>query len=151
MASDQAPELLPCPWCKGRDISILPCGQDYGQGLCNGCLARGPLADEIGDWTMPHRAWNRRADASPLPPPGSAAEAEMVERGAKAILRASSERYAADAALLDEHWKWYLDGRANPDSCVHYSNPGRAHRDARAALRAAFAKGGESAGEGRSG
>ena len=37
------------------------------------------------------RARNRRADASPLPPPGSAGEAEMVERMARAIIDPRSD------------------------------------------------------------
>jgi len=47
------------------------------------------------------RARNRRADASPLPPPGSAGEAEMVERALRAFRNAviSGERVNNGAML----------------------------------------------------
>lgn len=73
-----------------------------------------------------------RADASPLPPPGSAAEAEMVRR----MQRAHNQ--AMDAGLGEDR-----------SALVGVHQLLRLRREAMlAALRAAF---GESGGEGRSG
>lgn len=59
---------------------------------------------------------------------------DLREAVALALLVARSERYAADEAMLREHWGWYLAGASNPESCVHYSAQGLAARDADAIL-----------------
>lgn len=72
------PKLLPCPFCGDDDITILPLAQDHAQAFCNKCLANGPSADEIGNWTRPYLAWNTRA----VPQPPQEPTPEAVERAA---------------------------------------------------------------------
>lgn len=57
-----------------------------------------------------------------------------VERVARAILMVKYPSY--DASSWEEDWRWYLRGRHNPQSCVHYSNFGIVDRQARAAIAA---------------
>lgn len=46
---------------------------------------------------------------------------ELVALMARADLVTKFPDYADDAKWC-AHWQWYLDGRVNPNSCVHYSN-----------------------------
>jgi hypothetical protein len=76
--------------------------------------------------------------ALPLPSPTD----EDVERTALGLLRHESEAYASQPELLAEHLEWWRAGKADPDSCVHYSSIGVAMARARAAI-AAYEEGGE--------
>ena len=60
----------------------------------------------------------------------------VVERAARGILRDEIEGYRESDLLLDEHFEWWRRGKANPESCVHFSSIGVAMRRARAALAA---------------
>lgn len=58
-----------------------------------------------------------------------------LEPVARAIMLLRTPEYADDA-LWAEHWKWFLAGRHDPNSCVHLSHQGIALRQARAAVQA---------------
>jgi DNA modification methylase len=45
--------LLACPFCGGRDVTVLPNEQDHAHVHCNDCMAKGPVVDQVGDWTRP--------------------------------------------------------------------------------------------------
>lgn len=57
------PRPLPCPFCGSDDTAVFQVADegacaDLGYVYCNGCSARGPIKDEVGDWTRPISAWN---------------------------------------------------------------------------------------------
>ncbi len=120
MASDQAPEpeRILARRIMGLLASSLSECYEANLGLMQDILR-----------TVHECGWAPRA--SPLPPPGSAAEAEMVERAAEGVWI---------ELATDFHWH---EACADP---AHAEGVRWARKVARAALRAAFAKGGESDG-----
>jgi len=54
-----------------------------------------------------------------------------IEATAKAAYR---ELTGTSLEITDEHFQWYDEGKDNPQSCVHYSNVGKAYRIAQAAI-----------------
>lgn len=97
-------ELKPCPFCGGSDLTILPNEQDHSHVHCNDCMAKGPVVDQVADWTRPHTAWNRRAEQS-----DNAALRADVER-----LREAARDYIAAVGYAEG--VSFTDDITNPES-----------------------------------
>lgn len=82
----RGPDLILCPFCGGDDQYLTEDARDHGFIGCHECHARGPIADQVGDWTRPYTAWNTRADLAPTP---------LADPRVVALLREAREDLAA--------------------------------------------------------
>lgn len=58
---------------------------------------------------------------------------QLAEKEIEAMARAAWVARHKNETVVDEYFKWYHDGKSDPNSAVHYSTIGEAYRDATAA------------------
>lgn len=67
---DYVDELLPCPFCGGKNLlweGALRYGRPVSHVVCWNCFAEGPVADHLkngrGNYPKAKKLWNKRAAA----------------------------------------------------------------------------------------